>query len=114
MTEVNPKLAEVDDLDLCDAVRDDSFGWRGRRGDGPELIPGLLGTGKWRMLKGGVTMNSGCSIETMPTGHAPGTKMGPVPASRANRRINAANGTKTREHGVKQLQFRTHEGKRQF
>ena len=58
-------------------------------------------------------MDSGCSIDTMPTGHAPGIKMGPIPANRANRRINAANGTKIKEHGVKQLKFRTREGKRQ-
>ena len=38
---------------------------------------------------------------------------GPVPASRANRRINAANGTIIREHGVKQLKLRTHESRRQ-
>ena len=58
-------------------------------------------------------MDSGCSIDTMPLGHAPNVKMGPVPASRANRRINAANGTRIREHGVKQLKFRTKGGKRQ-
>ena len=39
--------------------------------------------------------------------------MGPVPASRANRRINAANGTRIKEHGVKKLKFRTREGRRQ-
>ena len=49
----------------------------------------------------------------MPTGHAPGIAMGPVPASRANRRINAANGTRIRALGVKQLKFRTRAGQRQ-
>ena len=39
--------------------------------------------------------------------------MGPVPASRANRRINTVNGTRIREHGVKQLKFRTRDEKRQ-
>ena len=58
-------------------------------------------------------MDSGCSINTMPTGHAPGIKMGLIPASRADRQINAANGTKIKEHGVKQLKFRTREGRRQ-
>ena len=58
-------------------------------------------------------MDSGCSIDTVPTGHAPNVKMGPVPADRAHRRINAANGTRIREHGVKQLKFRTREGRRQ-
>ena len=58
-------------------------------------------------------MDSGCSIDTVPTGHAPNVRMDPVPADRANRRINAANGTRIREHGVKQLKFRTREGRRQ-
>ena len=58
-------------------------------------------------------MDSGCSIDTMPTGHALGIKMGPIPASRASRRINAANGTKIKEHGVKQFKFRIREGRRQ-
>jgi hypothetical protein len=84
-----------------------------RGSDDVESIPGLLGTGKWRKLKGGVTMDSGCSIDTMPKGHAPSIAMGPVPASRSNRRILAANGTKIREHGVKQLKFRTRDGKPQ-
>ena len=57
-------------------------------------------------------MVSGCSIDTMPTGHAPSIAKGPVPASRANRSIKAANGTRIREHGVKQLKFRTREGRR--
>ena len=39
--------------------------------------------------------------------------MGPVLASRVNRRINAASGTRIREHGVKQLKFRTREGRTQ-
>ena len=99
-------------LDECDAVGD-GFTRVGRKGDNEELVPGLLGIGKWRRLKGGVTMDSGCSIDTMPTGHAPGIAMGPVPPERANRRINAANGTRIREHGVKQLKFRTRDGKRQ-
>ena len=57
-------------------------------------------------------MDSGCSIDTMPVTHAPNVRMGPVPASRANRRINAANGTRIQEHGVKQLKFRTKDGKK--
>ena len=58
-------------------------------------------------------MDSGCFIDTVPTGHAPNARMDPVPADRANRRINAANGTRMREHGVKLLKFRTREGRRQ-
>ena len=58
-------------------------------------------------------MDSGCSIDTMPVGHAPSIAMGPIPESRLHRRINAANGTRIREHGVKRLGFRTREGKRQ-
>ena len=58
-------------------------------------------------------MDSGCSIDTMPTEHAPNIAMGPVPASRVNRRINAANGTRIKEHGVKQLKFRTRDGRKQ-
>ena len=58
-------------------------------------------------------MDSGCSIDTVPTGHAPNVSMAPVPASRANRRINAANGTRIKEHGVKQIKFRTREGQKQ-
>ena len=117
----NPR-ADVDDpddeyihiqLDTCDAVRDDSFTRVGRKGDHTESIPGLLGTGKWRQLKGGITIDSGCSIDTVPTGHAPPVAMSQVPANRANRRIHAANGTRSREHGVKQLKFRTREGRRQ-
>ena len=49
----------------------------------------------------------------MPVGHAPGIAMGPVPAERLHRRINAANGTRIKEHGVKQLRFRARSGKRQ-
>ena len=106
--QVNPKLAEDVDigtvhLDTVDAVKDSSFTRVGRKGDETEAIPGLLGTGKWRRLKGGITMDSGCSIDTVPTGHAPNVAMSPVPASRANRRINAVNGTRIKEHGVKQL-----------
>ena len=58
-------------------------------------------------------MDSGCSIDTMPVGHAPSIEMGPVPVERLNRRINAANSTRIKEHGVKQLKFRTKSGKRQ-
>ena len=58
-------------------------------------------------------MDSGCSIDIVPTGHAPNVRMVPVPADRANRRINAANGTRIREHGVKQLKLRTRDGRRQ-
>ena len=58
-------------------------------------------------------MDSGCSIDTVPTGHAPNVAMSPVPASRANRRINAANGTRIKEHGVKQLKFRTRDNQKQ-
>ena len=39
--------------------------------------------------------------------------MSPMPASRANRRIKAANGTRKKEHGVKQIKFRTREGQKQ-
>ena len=99
-------------LDEMNAVKDE-FVRVGRKGDAVEHIPGLLGTGRWRRLKGGVTMDSGCSIDSMPVGHAPGIEMGPVPAERVHRRINAANGTRIKEHGVKQLKFRTRNGKRQ-
>ena len=109
---MKPKLAEVpeDDylhLDSCDVVRVSSFTRVGRKGDDTEAVPGLLGTGKWRGLKGGITMDSGCSIDTVPIGHAPNVAMSPVPSSRASRWINAANGTRIREHGVKQLKFCT-------
>ena len=112
MRQMKPKLADVLQsdylhLDTCGAVRDDSFTRVGRKGDNSDLIPGLLGTGKWRRLKGGKTMDSSCSIDTVPTGHAPNVAMGPVPPDRANRRMNAANGTRIREHGGKQLRFRT-------
>ena len=39
--------------------------------------------------------------------------MGPVPPGRANRRINAANGTRIKEHGLKQIRFRTREVQKQ-
>ena len=114
MRQEKPKLVEESmNLDEMCAVGDGKFTRVGRKGDNKELIEGLIGSGKWRRLKGGVTMDSGCSIDTMPVGHAPTIKMGPIPASRASRRINAANGTKIKEHGVKQLKFRTREGKRQ-
>ena len=58
-------------------------------------------------------MDSGCSIDTMPLGHAPTIELGPIPPERANRKINAANGTRITEHGVKKLQFRTRDGQRQ-
>ena len=117
---MKPKLAEVEnpddkyiELGTCDAVRDDSFVRLGRRGDESELMPGFLGTGRWRRLKGGFTMDSGCSFDTVPTGHAPNVAMGRIPASRANRRINAANGTRIKEYEVKQLGFKTRERKKQ-
>ena len=58
-------------------------------------------------------MDSGCSIDTVPTGHALSVAMGSVPASRVNRRTNVENGTTIKEHGVKQLKFRTREGRNQ-
>ena len=58
-------------------------------------------------------MDSGCSIDTVPAGHAPNVEMGPVPPERASRKISAANGTRIREHGVKQLRFRTRDGYKQ-
>ena len=58
-------------------------------------------------------MDSGCSVDTVPIGHAPNVAMGPISPDRANRRINAANGTRIKEHGVKQLRFRTREGRKQ-
>ena len=58
-------------------------------------------------------MDSGCSIDTVPSGHAPNVAMGPIPPSRSNRRINAANGTRIKGYGVKQLGFKTREGKKQ-
>ena len=58
-------------------------------------------------------MDSGCSIDTVPAGHAPNVAMGPVPPERASRKISAANGTRIKEHGVKQLRFRTREGQKQ-
>ena len=57
-------------------------------------------------------MDSGCSIDTMPTGHAPNVAMGPIPVERLSRKINAANGTRIKEYGVKQLKFRTRAGQR--
>ena len=83
---------------MCDAVKDDKFTRVGRKGDDLELIPGLLGSGRWRRLKGGITMDSGCSIDTVPSGHAPNVTLGPIPLNRANRRINAANGTRIKEY----------------
>ena len=65
-----------------------------------ELIPGLLGSGKWRRLKGGITIDSGCSIDTMPAGHAPNITLGPIPEHRRGRVISAANGTRIKESGV--------------
>ena len=114
MRQVKPKLAEVSEvvLDSCDVVRDSSFTRVGWKGDETEVIPGLLGTGKWRRLKGGTTMGSGCSIDTVPTGYEPNVAMGPVPASRVNRRINAANGRRIKEHDVKQLKFRNRENQK--
>ena len=78
-----PKHADVDigivHLDTVDAVKDGSgFTRVGRKGDETEAIPGLLGTGMWRRLKGGITMDSGCSSDTVPTGHAPNVAMGPA------------------------------------
>ena len=99
-------------LDEMNAVKDE-FARVRSKGDEVESIPGLLGTDRWRRLKGGVTMDSGCSIDTMPVGHAPSIEMGPVPVKRLNRRINAANGARIKEHGVKQLKFCTRNGKRQ-
>ena len=100
-------------LDEMGAVGDKkAAGDRGNKGR-EELIPGLLGSGKWRRLKGGVTMDSGCSIDTMPVGHAPNVKLDPTPPERRNRKINAANGTRIQEHGVKKLKFKTRDGKRQ-
>ena len=58
-------------------------------------------------------MDSDCSIDIVPKGHAPNVEMSPVPLERANRRINAANGTRIKEHGVKQVRFRTREGQKQ-
>ena len=88
---MKPKLAGVpedDDLhsDSRDVVRDSSLTRVGRKGDDTEMIQGFNGVGRWRRLKGGMTMDSGCSIDAVPAGHAPNVAMSPVPASRANRR----------------------------
>jgi hypothetical protein len=56
-------VAENIIIDEMDVVND-GYTRVGRKGDETESIPGLLGTGKWRRLKGGVTMDSGCSIDT--------------------------------------------------
>ena len=87
-------------------------GFRARQNlDNVELIPGLIGSGPWRRLKGGVTMDSGCSLDTIPATHAPNIQMDPIPARRHGRVINAANGTKIKEHGEKHVRFKTRLGK---
>ena len=65
MRQDEPKLAEfgVDpNLDECDAIGDARAG-PARKGENIEQISGLIGIGKWRKLKGGVTMDSGCSTQ---------------------------------------------------
>ena len=104
---VNPSRDEFEVIDdeVCaahdkfDPVRSDE-----------ELIPGLLGRGPWRRLKGGVTMDSGCAIDTMPKVKIPGVKMEPTPPNRKGRSIAAANGTVIKEHGVQRLNFTTKDG----
>ena len=78
MRQVMPKLV-VDDLNGLDTgdVINDGFTRVGRRGDESELTPGLLGAGKRSRLKGGVTMDSGCLVDTMPAGHVPGIAVCP-------------------------------------
>ena len=59
MRQVKPKLVtEEVTIDEMDVVNN-SFRKVGRRGDESELIPGLLGAGKWRRLKGGGSVISG-------------------------------------------------------
>ena len=104
-------LPDLDDDDHACAVGEAAKADKSK--DDAELIPGLLGTGRWRRLKGGVTMDSGCSLDIMPVGAAPGIKMQKTPEARKNKVISAANGTRIKEHGVKRLRFRTRDGKRQ-
>ena len=74
MRQVKPNLVEVNDdytkLDSCDVVND-GFTRVGRRSDEAELIPGLLGAGKWRRLKGGVTMTRDACSTQCPMGMRP-------------------------------------------
>ena len=56
-------------------------------------------------------MDSGCSLDTVPATHAPNIRMEPIPARRQGRVINAANGTRIKEHGEKQISFKTKLGK---
>ena len=51
-------------------------------------------------------MDSGCSIDIVPSGHAPNVRLRPRPKHRPGRVINAANGTRIKEHGMKKLKFR--------
>ena len=61
-------------------------------------------------------MDSGCSMYTMQCtqGMCLALPLARFLWSQANRRINAANGTRIREHEVKQLKFHTCYGKRQY
>ena len=101
----NSFLESLDGLDEVCAAGDKPRG--AERCDEVELIPGLLGTGRWRRLKGGVTIDSGCSLDIMPGKHAPNLKTRPKPRHRIGRVIKAANGTKINEYGMKKLKFRT-------
>ena len=56
-------------------------------------------------------MDSGCSLDTVPATHAPNIRMKPIPPRRQGRVINAANGTKIKEHGEKHIKFKTKLGK---
>ena len=80
--------------------------------DDVELIHGLLGRGPWRRLKGGITMDSGFAIDTMPGETAPGCKLLLIPSHRKGRKIVAANGTRIKEHGVRKLKFSTNAGQK--
>ena len=110
MREEDPKLAGSDE---ANAVGGQGFLRSSRKREDVEEISGLLGTGQWRRLKGGITMDSGCSLDTTPVTHAPNVQLGPIPECRQGRIINAANGTRIKEHGTKRLQFRTKDGQSQ-
>ena len=63
-------------------------------------------------MKGGITMDSSCAIDTMPGEAAPGCKLLPIPPHRKGRKIVAANGTRIKQHGVRKLRFSTNAGQK--
>lgn len=71
---------------------------------------GMVGTGKWRRIRHGVTMDSGATVDIMPESYLPHVNLQPCTGVRAGRKLVAANNTPIAEIGEKHVKAVTNTG----